>query len=122
MIRVEISHDYDRWIRGFAEMEMGMSAAAHREWQAAIETMFDRSQDVVHVITGRLKASGSTRVWQEGHSIMGEIRYDTPYAEAEENRGGSHAYLHRALEATESRFEDALPHAFESMISSWGGR
>lgn len=119
-IEITISPEMGRWERGFARMPIEAAAAALPGWQAAADVMFDKSQQFVHVISGDLKSAcdGPTMSVDRG-SLVAEILYDTDYAIYEHARGGDHAWLDRAYEATSRQFEQALGEAFERLVRLW---
>lgn len=47
---------------------------------AATQAVFDISQELVHVDTGELKASGGTSVEWKGHSVTGFVTYTAGHA------------------------------------------
>jgi len=119
IVRVEISVELDRWIQGFGALEAELLQRGRDSWQQAVDSLFDYSQEYVHVLSGELKASGEKRVVAEGDRLVGEVEYDTPYAIYEHARGGSHSFLQLAYLRTYERFERALPRAFEAVVQSW---
>jgi hypothetical protein len=90
--------------------------ASFTEWQNATERFFDASQAVVHVITGRLRQSGSVSVYADGDRFVGEVEYSAPYALTEAARGGPHDYMQLAYEATVDEFPPAVGRALERMV------
>jgi hypothetical protein len=91
--------------------------AAVEEAQKGGETIMDEAKDNVHVITGALKASGSTKKLPDG--IEGSFTKD--YADIEENRTGgkypgSHAYLKPAIEHNEDIIAKNIERAMEEAL------
>lgn len=122
-VDVKVSPNFRRWINGFEGMAGGdFAKEAVNEWTLATASLFDRSQDYVHVWHingGTLKRSGSYKVEATRRGVVGTVTYSADYAIYEHARGGSHAYLTRAWTATRSEFEDALTRAFERTVNSW---
>lgn len=86
-------------------------------WERVTEQVYLRSQENVHVITGRLKSTGKWHVFYAGEMVIEAIveyggvaydGYDVDYALYEEGRGGSHAFLTRAAEQAFPMFEAAF--------------
>lgn len=102
------------------DLGVAMSGRGRLVWKQATDVMFDRSQQYAHVLTGENKASGEAEVDSEGPTtLVGRITYDSDHAIYEENRGGEHAFLGRAWEATEATFARALPLAWKAVVESW---
>jgi len=55
---------------------------ARRTVARVVRRTFNRSQVLVPVDTGRLRASGRTNVGERGSVVVGEVVYDTQYAAA----------------------------------------
>lgn len=73
---------------------------------------FAQTQAITHVITGKLKASGSSSSSVHGDEWHGQVEYDavhhgTIYAGYEQRRGGEHDFL-APMEAMDSMFEEAM--------------
>lgn len=110
MIRVTVSREFDVWLASFARAA-DISVEAKVEWQQAMDILYGRSQELVHVVSGNLKASGRTDVVTEGLNVVGSLVYGdetVDYALAEISRGGSHDYLTPAMTATQGMFEMAM--------------
>jgi hypothetical protein len=108
-----------RWARGMRDFEGNLIDAAMVHWHAAADVMFGRSQEYVHIVSGNLKSSGRSRVVKLMHSVYCEIIYggaDVVYAQIEEDRGGDHAFLSRAFEATESTFSASMTAIFNDAM------
>jgi hypothetical protein len=119
-VKIEITPNFDRWIEGMAVAPVTIAAVARIEWKAAADVMFDRTQQYVHVITGRLKASGKPAQIKTSHDeVTATIEYDAPYAIYEEARGGAHAFMTRGYEASSRMFESAMPKAWERLVMTW---
>lgn len=118
-IRMTVSANYGRWKQGFGNIGPEMKTVGVLVWRQATEVMFSRSQEFAHVLSGENKSSGSFDAGVEGDELVGTIEYDSDHAIYEERRGGSHAFLGRAWEATEKTFADALPEAWEAVVRSW---
>jgi hypothetical protein len=91
--------------------------AAVGEAQKGGETIMSEAKGNVHVITGALKASGSTKKLDKG--IEGS--FNKEYAEIEENRTGgkypgSHAYLKPAVEHNEDIIRANIQRAIEEAL------
>ena len=96
----------DRWIEALDDSSW--SDDALEAWQQAIDVMFDRTQQLVHIDTGELISSGSTRSFRRGDNLVGEVEYSAPYAVYEFGRGDSHDALNRAFELMGDVFPDAM--------------
>lgn len=81
------------------------------QWRRVTERFFGRSQMHVHIISGRLKASGRTETHEEGKRIVGTVTYGgTPgvnYAKYEFAKHG-HDPLLPAFKETHREFVSAL--------------
>lgn len=120
--RIEVSPELDRWAAGFGSMGASMSRSLGRRWYRATHDLYEASQDVVHVVSGALKASGRIESEAGLGTLVGVVAYgggNVDYAEYEAARGGSHDYLMRAYLETEDRFKAALPEAFGEVIATW---
>lgn len=114
-----VSAEFPAWEEGFRELSRGPSPEMRDEWEQASESLFAVSDAIVHVLTGRLKASGSVRVDDHGSVLETVLEYDTEYAIYEHERGGSHAWMDRAWAATEEDFERALERGWLRTVRSW---
>lgn len=104
--RIEISREFDDWTRSFDQADD--LTAQQAVWAAATDVLFDATQQVVHVVTGNLKASGSSSTMIAGPLVVGVIEYDADYAMDEIMRGGTHDFMQRGLEQVEGLFQGAL--------------
>jgi hypothetical protein len=118
-VKITVTGNYDRWIRGFEALPAQVRRASVREFDQANREFFEATQDVVHVITGELKRSGTGEVRTVGPDVVATVEYDAEYAIYEEARGGEHAFMTRGWEATEHLFADAMPEAFQNVVASW---
>ena len=118
-MEVRVSANWTRWERGFGDLGAEFEQAAEGLFAAAVEHMFDVSQRDVHVISGFLRSSGSVRHWRERGVLHAAIEYDAPYAVYEHARGGPHAFMDRAYDATQEQFGEAFPKAWEAVLASW---
>lgn len=118
-VKVTVSAQWSRWERGMGSLGAGMREEGRRRWRAVTDTMFDRSQQYAHVLSGDNKSSGSYEVEAGPTQLTGTITYDSDHAIYEEARGGEHAYIGRAYEATEAEFSRALPETWEAVVQSW---
>ncbi len=113
----------DRWINGLDKTSAGRpSDRALELWGEATRTMYDHSQDMVHVITGDLFLSGDYDAERRGRSLIGTVSYggpEAPYAEYEFARGGDHDALTRAYVATHPTFERTLVEIMEEETQRW---
>lgn len=114
-----VSADLGRWISGTRRFEQDMHDEVRRQFAAANDVFYDKTQQYVHVETGNLKSSGKREYEEERGEVTALLVYDTDYAIYEENRGGSHAYMSRGWQAAESTFERAMPEAFERVVGKW---
>lgn len=110
-----ISDEWGIWTAKMERLSKGVSEEFVDEWTATSELFFSRSQDYAHVLSGDMKASGRLKVSVESPQLLTEVEYTVPYAAYEHDRGGSHAYLARAWESTESLMSQAFPEAWERM-------
>jgi hypothetical protein len=128
-LELVVPTDLDIWQAGFTLLPEELVLAAAAQWEIATDLFFDNTQQVVHVITGDLKASGRSSVSVDGQTVVGEIVYGdvdglhgfVDYAQFEEDRGGDHAYLARGWEASQSKFEAAMGLAWSSVVAGWSG-
>jgi hypothetical protein len=120
-VRFEVT-GLDAWIDGLERLDRP-SAAAEAGWLLSTEEFYGHTQEVVHVDTGALKASGRLSVDRDRHTITGEVAYGgTPacdYAVYEFARGGSHDALTRGFVAAEPEFRAALGRIIEHEVRSW---
>lgn len=116
---IDLGGDFDAWVEGFAGLSDTLPQRVEDQWGSATDVMFTASQSVVHVISGRLRASGSQRVDRHRRSVEGRVIYGAPYAIYEHARGGDHAFLARAYLAAEPVFDGALARAWEDEVASW---
>ena len=89
-------------------VEVVATPAAMEAAEAGANKMLSRAQELVHVVSGRLRDSGYVEVEQTAKTVVASVVFDTPYAAIEEFRGPAagyttHAYLRPALD--ESRGE-----------------
>ena len=68
---ISVSGELERWTDGFEELATGPSEEMRRAWEQACEFWYAESQAIVHVVTGRLKASGEMRNEQHGDTLYG---------------------------------------------------
>lgn len=89
--------------------------------EAVLQSGFLATQAHVHVISGRLRASGRTSSHFDGTTWEGAVEYggphDTPayYAIFELARGGTHDFL-APMDDLDSRIEDAFSLWFEKTL------
>lgn len=129
MIDVKVSAEWDRWTAGLNRMGPDMADAADRTFRSAGEMFFSATQTNVHVITGDLMSTGRVNTEGTGREVETTVKYGgipgastgqiVDYAEDEEDRGGSHAYMARGWEQTERVFAQAMPEAWEAVVRSW---
>lgn len=127
-VTVEISANWDRWVEGFSNLTDEVEPYAARTFEEAAEVMFSRSQTYAHVISGDMLSTGRVEMDEGRDEVEARVVYGgvpgrsgriVDYAGFENARGGSHAFLDRAWEATESLFAAALPEAWEAVTQSW---
>lgn len=118
-IKVKVSAEWKAWERGFGSVGPALRSEGRRRWQAVTDVMFDRSQQYAHVLSGDNKASGSASTTATSDELVGTIEYDSDHAIFEENRGGEHAFIGRAWEATEADFRRTMPETWEAVVKSW---
>ena len=76
----------------------GLDAETVFALESALTTVFQATQSVVHVISGRLRESGRMESNVHGNTWTGKIEYGgglsgVDYAWYEQRRGGSHDFL-----------------------------
>jgi hypothetical protein len=112
----------DEWRAGFDRLTH-ISEGQEAVWRQATEVMYGRTQEVVHVISGELKASGRFGTTRGRTQIIGEVTYGgTPgcdYAIFETRRGGSHDFLTRGFVAATRTFRSALGHMVGVEVDWW---
>lgn len=109
-------HDTPRIIRAVGEFPDEAIDSTELGWERATEVFYERTQEFVHVISGRLKSTGTHRVERHGDVIEGIVEYGgiaadgelVDYAIYEHARGGDHAFLDRGWESTSHTFEAAF--------------
>lgn len=123
-VRVQVPQEFRRWVEGLTG-GIPVTAEAALLWTAVGETMFIKTQEFVHVLSGDLKASGRLVETQvDGHLATFEIEYGgtatgthtVDYAPYEIARGGTHDFPARAARATEEMFEGAVSDMLLKMI------
>lgn len=117
-IQVTVNDTLARWERGLGSMNVGPQALA--VWSQAIEVMYGRTQEKVHVWKtngGTLKASGSVAMSRDSTSVSGTITYDAPYAIYEMARGGEHDFMTIAFKETDAMFRASLGTAIDALLS-----
>ena len=116
MIRVETDATFKRWITGLAALPAG---PVEREWQAATDEFFARTQTFAHVITGAMKASGDSQVTASGDEVQGVLSYGgggVDYTIYELRRGDSHDFYARAWTGMPTRYTDALTAGVDASV------
>lgn len=117
-IRIVADAQFQKWIAGLSSF--APTAVEEELFADAGDVMFEYSQEFVHVISGDLKSSGRVSSSLSGSDTEVTIEYGgngiVDYALAEENRGGSHAYLTRAYEAAAGIFERQLGLALDAQF------
>lgn len=106
-IRVVATGDLPRDIGRLQRLGMRLTGEGRNEWSAATEALFETSQELVHVDTGELKASGRVEMSSAGATVTGKVIYEAPQGYFEEQRGGDHAFLTRAAQLTDRVFDEA---------------
>lgn len=121
-IEIEVSAQWDRWVRGLNNLRDELGDEAMREFEAANDVFYDKTQQYVHVETGNLKASGNREYERDDDTVTALLVYGdeaVDYAIYEEKRGGSHAFITRGWNATYEVFAEALPKAWEAVHQKW---
>lgn len=117
---VSVPREFMAWQEGFAHLPQNMGLEGATVWELASEVFFDRTQEFVHVVTGRLKRSGRRLpVEVSGGQLTSGVEYTAPYAEIEFGRGGDHDAIQRAWVASQELFDAAFPLMWEKVVSSW---
>lgn len=116
---LRIEGPLDEWIEGLDQFAEDMERESADLWHGAVKAMFDRSQEVVHVQTGELKASGEFEVEVVDGEVVASVEYHAEHAVYEHARGGDHAFLQRAWEDTADEFEDRLEETFDRVVNRW---
>lgn len=106
-MRIITPPEWREWADALTGMGRDMGRFAV-EWELATERFYDATQAVVHIITGRLKASGAFEVDLQGARIVGTVGYTVPYASSEADRGGDHDYLGRGWELSQAGYDAAM--------------
>lgn len=80
------------------DMPEGLDTETRAALEAALITVFNATQAAVHVISGKLKASGRFSSSSNGEVWTGEIKYGgkeygVGYAWYEQRRGGTHDFM-----------------------------
>ena len=114
-----VTGEFDAWLDGFKELSRGPSFEMEQRFERAAEFWYDESQFYVHVVTGRLKASGEVEVEKRGSRLFATLMYDTPYAIYEYERGGDHAWFDLAWATSEGEFQQALVDGWAETVESW---
>ena len=112
-LRIKLGGAWPNWRRAASTFRL---SGGLEEWEQVTERYFDATQEVVHVITGRLRDSGKVSVVQEGSRFVGTVEYSAPYAAEEFGRGGPHDALQRGFEMTRGEFPDAAARAIGSAV------
>lgn len=96
---IRFSVDMDEWTDALRAIS-GPGVETVAELESIMDTAFEETQALVHIITGSLKGSGRTSFHTHESQWDGEISYGGPspgfphdpvdYAEKEFGRGGSH--------------------------------
>lgn len=127
-ISVTVSANWDRWVAGFQNLADDAADVAESEFEAAAEVLLSRSQTYAHVLSGDMMSTGRLKVGRSGDEVTATVEYGgipgasgrmVNYAGIENARGGSHAFMDRAVESTERMFSDAMPSAWERVVKSW---
>ena len=113
------SDDFERWARGARSTNY---RSALSQWEEANDYFFDRTQELVHVITGALKRSGGKDVWIEGGRVVAEVGYGDEgvvYADFEFDRGGPHDALGLGWEASQEKFMEVFGDSWLDAVEAW---
>jgi hypothetical protein len=112
-----IQGDYGEIERELERLDNALDGSAERRLDAALETAFTATQQVVHIDTGSLRISGRAESSMRGDEWEGTITYGgvapgavndpVEYAGYERDRGGSHDFL-RTLPMYDDLFEAAV--------------
>jgi hypothetical protein len=119
-VHIVVPREFRAWTRGFAVLPAEAAAVAQETFDLALDVYYGATQEVVHVITGHLKASGHVeKMASLGTSIEGAVVYDAEYAQIENDRGGTHAFMDIGWERAQSTFDAVLPAAWVTVVNSW---
>lgn len=119
LFSIEVPAQWQRWEAGFADLPAQLGRHAAACWDTAAAGFYEASQELAHIDTGEMKASGHHHTAIDGATVVAQLIYDSDHAIFEQARGGDHAFISRAWELTEPLFADALPAAFEAVLASW---
>lgn len=117
--RIRVPVEFDHWIEGLDRFDP--SDEILDQWQEATQRFYGHSQEEVHVITNALRSSGRYSTNKHGHDrVEGVLEYgNTPecdYAEYEQERGGSHAFITLVFARTKDDYERALAAGIEDHV------
>jgi hypothetical protein len=118
-ITVKTPAEFKSMIKLFDELPDTLADEAVTVWRVAIELFYDKTQQIIHVDSGDLKRSGKATLRRNKLSVVGTVSYgdnEVDYAIYEEERGGSHAFMARAYEMTQSTFQAAMPQIWQNAI------
>jgi hypothetical protein len=121
-MKITVSRNFQRWSLGARTLPGGFLGVNRPYWELANEAFYDKTQEYVHVITGRLKASGVEEVHLEGARVVATVTYggpEVPYAQYEIDRGGDHDFLGRAWEASQGMFEAIFGQTWNRAVTAW---
>lgn len=132
VLRIEIV-GMDNWIKGTSDFARLMDRRVQVKLLNALDATFQRTQELVHVITGSLKASGRKEITQTEQGVFQvEIVYGGPapgypndpvdYAAFEWGRGGEHDFLTPAIVSTEEEYPKAMRDAVRETARALFGR
>lgn len=121
-MRIEIESDWSDVNRELDRLERLPNGAAITLLDALLGASFSAVEANVHILTGRLKGTGTVHSWTLGPLWEGRIHYGTPgffdvhhhhygpevmYAIFEKRRGGTHDFFNPA-KAMESAFVEGM--------------
>jgi hypothetical protein len=123
--RVTVTHtaNFDRWVVGMGRVAAGSaSESGEQKWDEATAAFYAATQQVVHVISGALRASGRYTVVRDGDRLVGQVEYgggSADYAEYERRRGGEHDFMQRGWLMSEQAFAGTMPLIWLEIQRTW---
>jgi hypothetical protein len=118
VFKIIVPRNFKGWERGAFLLGFDL-ANRTAPWELAAKEFYDATQEVVHVITGRLKRSGSYGVERTRRGPVAFVGYTAWYAQVEIDRGGDHDFMGRGWEIAQAKFSAAVGDTWQDVIRSW---
>lgn len=128
--RFETGPTWAKWVKNFQHLEReGLDEESAAEWLQATEIMFDRTQQLVHIISGDLLDSGRVSITDRDKlSIESTITYGgtmgtegpVDYATYEIARGGNHDFLTDGYQQSQAKLQRAAGQILENRFRRMG--